>query len=131
MLRRLPADDGSSSRNSVAWWAGSYYYRAALAVAGLAPTAGRDPAPFGSEARCCLHGATRPWRLAVIQLRRLRQPVRRFQLDRGRGKVEPAALKEQPVLPAALFRAEEQERALGIIGSPRRSLSSADGRLLL
>src|SRR4051812_13601114 len=76
-----------------------------------------------------------------------------LQGDRERGKVEPAALKEQPGLPAALFRAEEQERALGIIGrgggnqarnghvqirrsttatlSPRRSLSSADGRVLL
>ena len=54
--------------------------------------------------------------LSLILLRRLRQPVRRLQLERERGKVEPAALNEQPGVPTALFRAEEQERALGIIG---------------
>src|SRR3954454_5827661 len=91
--------------------------------------------------------------LSLIQLRRLRQPVRRLQLERERGKVEPATLNEHPGVPAALFRAEEQERALGIVSrgggdqarkghgqirrcttatiSPRRSLSSADGRVLL
>src|SRR3954469_16524200 len=152
MLRRLPADDGSSSRNPIAWRAGSYRCCAALAVAGLA---------HGRARPCALRGrspmldplSAAALALSLIQLRRLRQPVRRLQLERERGKVEPAALKEQSGLPAALFRAEEQERALGIIGrgggnqarnghgqirrcttatlSPRRSLSSADGRALL
>ncbi len=38
--------------------------------------------------------------LSLIRLRQL-------QLDRERGKVEPAALNEQSSVPAALFRAEE------------------------
>src|SRR3954454_5194716 len=53
--------------------------------------------------------------LRLIRLRRLGQPVRRLQLERERGKVEPAALNKQSGVPPALVRAEEQERALGIV----------------
>src|SRR3954468_1211122 len=152
MLRRLPADDGSSSRNSVAWRAGSYCCCAALAVAGLAhgrarPCALRVRSPMLDPLSAAALA------LSLIRLRRLGQPVRRLQLERERGKAAASTnspvcqppcsgQKSRSVRSGSSVGAVAIRRATGMgksdavqllryILSPRRSLSSADGRVLL